>query len=827
MKTHLHQGWTLRVADTSTAVEIPAPVADAVVPASVPGCVHTDLLAAGLIPDPYLDDNEAALAWIGRTDWHYQTTVDWRPGGHERVDLVCAGLDTVARVDLNGVELGRTRNMHRSYRFDVTDVLRAGGNDLAVRFTSALTHAEQLRDQLGARPHTNRFPFNFVRKMACNFGWDWGPELVTAGIWRPIWLHAWSTARLAEVRPLATVSDGRGRVAVHVTVERTAAGADRPLLVRATVGEHTASAELAPGADTAVVEVSVPDPALWWPTGYGDQPLYPVRVDLTAEGSTVDSWDGQTGFRTVVLDTTPDEHGTPFRFVINGRPVFVRGVNWIPDDCFPHRVDHDRYASRLAQAKDAGANLLRVWGGGIYESEDFYRLCDQLGLLTWQDFLFACAAYPEEEPLRGEVVAEAREAVTRLAPHPSLVLWNGSNENIWGWHDWGWPERLGEASWGLGYYLDVLPGLVAELDPTRPYLPSSPWSLSADIHPNDPDHGCVHVWDVWNERDYTAYRDYVPRFVAEFGFQGPPTWSTLTRAVSDKPLTPDSPGLLVHQKAADGMGKLARGLAGHFPEPAGTDDWFWATQLNQARAVSLGITHFRSWQPRCAGTIWWQLNDCWPVVSWAVVDGDARRKPAWYALRRGYADRLVTIQPRAAGLAVVVVNDTDQPLTDTLQLTRRSFTGAVLAAAEVAVSVPARASHTAPVPPHLATPGTASTELLVADGTAEGVDRALWFFAPDTDLALPVPDLAVSAVAAPDGYRVHVTAGALVRDLALLADRVSANATVDDMLVTLLPGESVTFAVRTTARVDPAEFTAPEVLRNANQLVTRPAAARG
>ncbi len=552
-----------------------------------------------------------------------------------------------------------------------------------------------------------------------------------------------------------------------------------------------------------------------------------MRVDLTAEGSTVDSWDGQTGFRTVVLDTTPDEHGTPFRFVINGRPVFVRGVNWIPDDCFPHRVDHDRYASRLAQAKDAGANLLRVWGGGIYESEDFYRLCDQLGLLTWQDFLFACAAYPEEEPLRGEVVAEAREAVTRLAPHPSLVLWNGSNENIWGWHDWGWPERLGEASWGLGYYLDVLPGLVAELDPTRPYLPSSPWSLSADIHPNDPDHGCVHVWDVWNERDYTAYRDYVPRFVAEFGFQGPPTWSTLTRAVSDKPLTPDSPGLLVHQKAADGMGKLARGLAGHFPEPAGTDDWFWATQLNQARAVSLGITHFRSWQPRCAGTIWWQLNDCWPVVSWAVVDGDARRKPAWYALRRGYADRLVTIQPRAAGLAVVVVNDTDQPLTDTLQLTRRSFTGAVLAAAEVAVSVPARASHTAPVPPHLATPGTASTELLVADGTAEGVDRALWFFAPDTDLALPVPDLAVSAVAAPDGYRVHVTAGALVRDLALLADRVSANATVDDMLVTLLPGESVTFAVRTTARVDPAEFTAPEVLRNANQLVTRPAAARG
>jgi beta-mannosidase len=639
--------------------------------------------------------------------------------------------------------------------------------------------------------------------MACNFGWDWGPALVTAGIWRPIALESWSTARLASVRPIVTVEGKTGRVAVHVDIERAGDG-DVPVSVR--VGDVTAEAVVAAGQNSVTVDVAVPEPRLWWPRGYGEQPLYPLRVEIAG-----DAYARDIGFRTVRLDTTPDDIGTSFTFVVNDVPVFARGVNWIPDDCFPHRVDRDRYAQRLDQAVDAGVNLVRVWGGGLYESDDFYELCDERGLLVWQDFLFACAAYPEEEPLRSEVVAEAREAVVRLVSHPSLVLWNGNNENIWGYYDWGWREKLGDRTWGLGYYLDILPKIVGELDPSRPYCAGTPWSLSTDIHPNDPNHGCMHVWDVWNQRDYSGYRDYVPRFAAEFGFQGPPTWSTLTRAVHDEPLSVRGPAMLAHQKAVDGMEKIDRSLVEHFGVPEKFEDWFWAAQLNQARAVSYGVDWFRSWTPRCAGTVLWQINDCWPVTSWAVVDGDGRRKPAWYALRRSYADRFVTIQPREDTLAVIAVNDTGDDWDDAITVHRMSFDGNVIASAEIDLALSARGNLTTLLPESVVDAADRTRELLVATSAA---GRAVWFFALDKDIELPSGEYDVAVTGE---YEVTVTARTLLRDVSLLADQVAADAVVDDMLVTLLPGESVTFTVRTKETVDPARF--PAAIRTANQLV--------
>jgi beta-mannosidase len=795
MRTLLHDGWTVRAAGPT----------ETVAPATVPGCVHTDLLAAGLIPDPYLDQNEAALAWIGETGWRYETSFDWQPTGDDRVDLVCDGLDTVATVELNGVVVGETRNMHRGYRFDVRDAIRPGANRLVVVFESAIAYAKQLREKLGPLPGGDRFPYNFIRKMACNFGWDWGPELVTAGIWKPIALESWSTARLASVRPLATVDGATGRLAVHVELERTS-DAEVPVVVR--IADQVIETSV---QKEGIIEVVVDDVRLWWPRGYGEQPLYPLQVEVSGE-----TWEAEIGFRTVRLDTTPDEIGTPFTFIVNDVPVFARGVNWIPDDCFPHRVTRDRYERRLTQAADAGVNLLRVWGGGIFESDDFYQLCDRMGLLTWQDFLFACAAYPEEEPIRAEVIAEAREAITRLSSHPSLVLWNGNNENIWGYYDWNWQPQLGDRTWGLGYYLDILPKLVAELDPTRPYCAASPWSFSQEIHPNDPDHGCMHIWDVWNQRDYTGYLDYIPRFASEFGFQGPPRWSTLTRAVHDTPLAVDGPALLAHQKAADGMGKLERSLVQHFPAPANFDDWFWGTQLNQARALTLGIEHFRSWSPRCGGTVVWQLNDCWPVTSWAVIDGDGGLKPAWYALKHAYADRLVTIQARDGGLAVVVVNDTADAYDETISVRRMTFGGEVLAQEEIAINASGRSTVTVELPEKVRNAADPRAEFLVVHTTT---GRAYWYFLPDKDLAMPAERYEVNSSTTPTGYRVAVTARSFLRDVAVLADRIASDAEVDDMLVTLLPGETATFEVRTSASFDPAALTSATVVRTANQLL--------
>ncbi|GAA3452785.1 glycoside hydrolase family 2 protein [Dactylosporangium matsuzakiense] len=807
----LHSGWTVRAAAA-------APVEDTL-PAAVPGCVHTDLLAAGAIPDPFLDDNEVRLHWIGRTPWLYETSFDAAELRAERIDLVADGLDTVATVTLNGTELGRTANQHRGYRFDVTGLLRPTGNRLSVRFDSAYDYAEGVRDSLGPRPNAYPEPFQYIRKMACNFGWDWGPTVVTAGIWQPIGLHAWSTARLARVRPVVTVSGSTGRVEVLVDLERTT---DAPVVVTASVGGVESAVEVPAGALAASVVVEVPDAALWWPRGFGAATRHDLRVELTAEGGVLDAWTRRIGFRTVELDTAADAGGSRFVLRVNGEPVFVRGVNWIPDDAFVARVDRARYAERIGQGVAAGVNFLRVWGGGRYESDDFYDVADELGVLVGQDFPFACAAYPEEDPLGSEVAAEAREQVVRLMPHPSLVMWVGNNENIWGFHDWGWPEHLEGRTWGEGYYLRVLPGIVHELDPTRPYWPGSPYSGGVDahgtaIHPNDPAHGTTHIWDVWNTHDYRHYATYRPRFVAEFGFQAPPAFATLRRAVSDDPLTPQSPGVAHHQKAIGGNDKLARGLVGHFPPVDGIDDWHWATQLNQSRAIAFGIEHFRALKPFCMGTIVWQLNDNWPVTSWSAVDGDGRRKPLWFALRRVYADRLVTFQPREGAVAVVAVNDTPEPWHAELDVRRLAFDGTPRAKVTLSVDVPAGGAVTVPLPPEVATPESPSAELLVADLPG---DRAVHFFAEDVDLAYPRPSAAVTVSAAPDGVDLHVTAHTLLRDLTVFPDRVDPAATVDRQLLTLLPGETVTLHVTGAGELDPQRWSSAPVLRTANDLIT-------
>lgn len=812
MRIALHNGWTVR----AVGGEIPPDVAGVVVPASVPGCVHLDLLAAGLIPDPYLDENEAEVQWIGRVDWRYETTFDWPGGGDAVVDLVALGLDTIATVAVNSTVVARTQNMHRSYRFPVSGLVRVGRNELGVTFRAGITVAEEMRDELGPRPHVNSHPFNAIRKMACNFGWDWGPDLVTAGIWRPIKVESWSAARIAGVRPVVEVDGSTGRLRAHVDVQRAPADAT-PLTVRVDVAGVSAHAHLAGDASTAVVELAVPEVKLWWPHGYGDQPLYPVTVVLSDPAGDRDRWERRIGFRTSSLETTPDADGTPFTLSVNGRPLFARGANWIPDDCFPSRVTRSRYEQRLRQARDVNVNLIRVWGGGIYETDDFYDLCDELGLLVWQDFLFACAAYAEEEPIRDEVVAEAREAVTRLSSHPSLALWNGCNENIWGHEDWDWKPMLGDRTWGWRYYTEILPAIVAELDPGRPYSPGSPYSMTPSRHPNDPEHGTMHIWDVWNQLDYTAYRNYRPRFVTEFGFQGPPTWATLARSVHDMPLAADSPAILSHQKAEDGNGKLARGLGGHLPEPRTIDDWHWATSLNQARAVAFGIEHFRSWQPRCMGAVIWQLNDCWPVTSWAAIDGDGRRKPVWYAVRRSFRDRLLTIQPRDDSLALIAVNDTDDQWREVVQVSRCAFDGTVLATAVVTVGVPPRGTVTEALGDEITVADDPAAQFILADSSTT---RAYWPFVEDVAAALPPAELDVDVARGDGGYDVTVVARTFVRDLALLADRVAPDAEVDDMLVTLLPGERVRFHVTTEADLDPAALTDAIVLRSANQLVT-------
>ncbi|GGI07956.1 glycoside hydrolase family 2 protein [Egicoccus halophilus] len=815
-RTELSDGWQLRLRTPGKGT--PAGFDDRPVAAVVPGTVHTDLLRDGRIDDPVVGLREHDQHWIGRSTWSYATTVAWQPDGAERVELVCEGLDTVAEVRLNGELLGATRNMHRTHRFDVTDRLREGDNDLEVVFLPVHDEVDRVRDEVGLLPATEAVHYPYVRKMACNFGWDWGPVFVTAGIWRPIALESWSTARLASVRPLATLVDTTGHLELAVDVARTGGEAD--LRVRVTVDGRTAEAPV--DAEHGVVALDVDDVRPWWPIGFGEQARYDVSVELLAGDEVVDRAERRVGFRTVEVVEEPDAVGTGWQLTVNGQRIPVRGFNWIPDTPFPSEVDAARYARRIDQAIAANANLLRVWGGGIYESPDFYEHCDATGVLVWQDFLFACAAYPETDAFRAEVEAEAREAVAERSTHPSLVLWNGNNECTWGWHDWGWQEVLGDRPWGSTYYYETLPAIVAELDPTRPYLPGSPTSGDLAVHPNDDAQGVSHIWNVWNDEDYLHYRDREPAFVAEFGFCGPATHATMRHGVPDGELTLDNEAVVHHLRAENGVHKLRRGLAEHFPEVASGDDWLWLAQLNQARALTVGVDHLRALE-RCSGAVVWQLNDCWPVVSWAAVDSDERLKPLWYALRDAFAPRRVVVQPDTDGLALVAINDQPEDWQAGVVVRRVRFDGTVLAESKVELAAPATGVGRARLADELAVAHDERREVLLVD--ADGHGRTSWYWTRDTELAYPPAAWDTEVEVVDDGLRLRITANSFVRDLAVFPDRLTldgrplpADAVASDLLLTLLPGETRELTIRGAKAEHADAVVRRPVLRAVNDL---------
>ncbi len=810
----LEDNWTLRA--IGEAVQVPDTIRQKTVPAAVPGCVHTALLDAGLIPDPYTGDAEEHLRWIGETDWEYRCTFEApsRLLRNENIELVCEGLDTIASLELNDRLIGRCEDMHFEHVFDVASAITEGENTLRILFRAPLPYARAKAEELGELPRVNDLPpFNFIRKMACNFGWDWGPQLTTAGPWKPISLRGWGSARLQNVRPWVVLANAEdAQVDVLVDIDRAEAGW---LGVTATLEAPDGQAfshQVALREENAetFVRLDVHEPQLWWPRGYGEQPLYTLKVTLRdREGRRVlDEWVGRIGLRTVDLDTSEDDAGSRFALRVNGREIFCKGANWIPDDCFLDRAcTPERYRAAIANAVDTEMNMLRVWGGGIFETDAFYDICDELGVMVWQDFLFACASYPEEQPFADLVEQEARFNVARLMPHPSLVLWNGCNENLWGYCDWGWKERgwVEGRTWGAGYYLELLPRIVAQVDPSRPYWPASPYSgqwkedQDPEFHPNANPRGNTHIWHVWFGDDYSAYRQDEPRFCSEFGFQAPPTFATLSEALAADQLRRGSEGLAHRQRSGRGDERNDRHLEAWFNMPANFDDWHYLLQVNQARALTTGVEWFRSRQPRCMGTLYWQLNDCWPVTSWSAVDGAGRKKPLWYATRRFYADRLLTIQPGEGGLMLFAINDTDEPWSGEAVLWRTSFTGETLAESARQLEVPARSCLPVErLDSSLVEADDPTRELLVAEAAGA---RATWFFSRDKHLHYPEPELDAEVSPDEQGCRVTLKARTLVRDFCLQVDRLDPRAEASDQLITLLPGESREISIHSPSGV--------------------------
>lgn len=799
----LSAGWTGRLASGGPAVPDARLEEFA---ATVPGSVHADLQAAGIIPDPFDGDNEHALRWIGDADWTFTTTFDSPATGFDRTDLVLEGVDTVARVVLNGQELARTENMHRTYRLPV--VLSDTGNVLEVHFTSPRRFGAERRDEYGKRPSAySDFP-PFIRKMACDFGWDWGPDLATSGLWRPVAIENWSTARIASARPIVSIDGETGIVDLVLDVER--AGERSDLAVRVAVGDHVVDSELASDADRAVVRVEVPSVERWWPRGLGEQSRYPVAVTLLADGQPLDEWWSRIGFREIVVEQPEDADGdgSAFRLVVNGEPLFVRGVNWIPDSSLVATVTREQYATRLRQATELGANLIRVWGGGCFGTDDFYEECDEQGLLVWQDFLFACAAYPEEGPYAAEIEAEARDNIARIMPHPSLALWNGNNENVWFWFIHDWETVLEGKTWGEKYYFDLLPSLVAELDPQRFYLAGSPYSGARDRQPNDPARGVVHSWIPG---DYREYREIAPRFVSEFGFQGPPSRALFDSVVHEADPQPFSPGVVQRQKAVYGTERIEDVLRVHLGIPTDFDEWYWLAELNQARAVGFGIDYFRSLSPWCRGTVVWQLNDCWPVISWSVLDSAGRWKLAAYAMRRAFADRVATVQVVDGQARASFGNEDREAWVGAARVERWTASGRV-SEASVDLAVDPHDTQWVDLGP------IGLDELVVVTA---GDIRATALGGVDLDFPDAPAEFDVEVQPSSGSVSITVRAGSLLRDTCLCVGALDADAHADRNLVTLLPGETGTWSITTR---HPERFTAESargVVRTARAATTR------
>jgi beta-mannosidase len=609
-------------------------------PATVPGCVHRDLRRAGLIPDPFWGANELELQWIEERTWEYRTRFDLPETlrGEPVVELCADGLDTVSVVSLNGHEIARTENMFLAYRWDVGPRLRARDNELCIRFEPAMDYVRTRR--LEHAPREINDPVGGctrLRKEQCQFGWDWGPRFVTAGIWQDLRLEGGPPNRLEGVRLTQEHREGAVRLAL---VPET----------RAPLAAPEVRWKLSLDGETVVegtgTSLEVPAPQLWWPNGQGPQPLYTLRVEVCDGDTPLGTWERRLGLRTIALDHSPDAHGEAFRFLVNGRPIFAKGANWIPAHSFVAGLTRADYARDLEAAAAVHMNMIRVWGGGIYESEDFYDLCDELGLLVWQDFMFSCTLYPGDDAFAASVREEARCQTRRLRHRACLALWCGNNEIPMINHEDLVAHRAYQEAYDRIFH-DVLPAVVAAEDPATAYWPSSPYRHGANerAHPPGERGGDTHFWDVWHARHPVSdYQKWRFRFVSEFGMQA--FCSPETQATFCPPEDANVFGATMenHQKNRAGNQIILDYVSRRYRFPKSQDDLLYLSQLNQAYCLETGVEFYRRISPHCMGALYWQLNDCWPVASWSSIEFTGRWRALHYAARRFFAPTLVTAQ---------------------------------------------------------------------------------------------------------------------------------------------------------------------------------------
>ncbi len=634
VQLQLTQGWTFH-ADSIGAQSYPA---------EVPGTFHTDLMKANLISDPFYKNNEIGLRPLEDVTWVYTTTFNISPEQieYDRIELIFDGLDTYTDITINGKKLGRTDNMFRQWKFDVKPFVKKNENELTLTFIPPKIKNRQKAQGLGyILPADNEEEAikisPFTRKAPYHFGWDWGPRLVTAGIWKPVYLEFWNGIKI-EHASIETISISDKRADMRAVLNIRSALPEAAVTIH--IGDKNMECTLSRGDTTLSIPFMVMKPKLWWPNGSGAAHQYTNNITIIHNGHIADWEKVRYGIRTLELVNEVDSIGAAFYFKVNGKPLFMQGANYIPQDVFIPRVSNKQYSDLLTAARDANMNMIRVWGGGIYEQDIFYDLCDSLGLLVWQDFMFAGTMYPGDDEFVNTVKQEITQQVQRLKKHPSLALFCGNNEMEVAWYNWGWQDKYGYSDsdsteiWNnyLRLFRNIIPSIVSEVAPHIPYTSTSP--LSNWGTPENFNHGSMHYWGVWHGRNsFESYKSNVGRFMVEYGMQSYPELSTINKFAEPEDFSLQSSVMKNRQKSYIGNAEILKHVREHFHEPTSFEEFVSLSQEAQAKAMEIAIHAHKNSNGHCMGTMLWQLNDCWPGPSWSIIDYYGNKKKAYYAVK--------------------------------------------------------------------------------------------------------------------------------------------------------------------------------------------------
>ena len=667
--------------------------------ASVPGTIHTDLMANGIIEDPYYRLNERKIQWVDKKDWIYQTTFNLNNQEFNRQnhELNFKGLDTYANVYLNDSIILKSNNMHRTYIVNVKEYLLKGANVLRIVLESPIKKGLELYDALdyvlpvsandqavtGEVPGGKRINVH-TRKAAYHYGWDWGPRLVTSGIWRPITMRSWDDFRICDFIINTSLNGDVATIMAQIEIESSFDNINTLLELKLDDTIISSSKlRIQKGKQQYSIPIKIDKPELWWPNGLGKQHLYNIKADLKRK-EIVSTVSKNFGIRNIALISDSALRQPNFYFEVNGTPTFAKGVNYIPQDVFLPRVSNSDYQRILQAAKDANMNMIRVWGGGVYEDDRFYELCDSLGLMVWQDFMFACAMYPGDDGFLENVKKEAIDNVKRLSQHPSIALWCGNNEVLAAWKRWGWEQtankeqspKVAQQIWHSydTLFHKILPSIVRQYHKEVDYWASSP-SASEGL-PEEYSHGDTHYWGVWwGKEPFQNFNTKISSFMSEYGFQSFPEYASFKKYAENQDKSIYSEVMKAHQRSSIGNSTIEEYLKRNYRIPIDFEAQLYMSQLLQAEGIQMGIEAHRRNKERCMGSLYWQLNDCWPGASWSSIDYYGKWKALHYKVKESFAPVIVSYEFVDDNLQISVVSDLTTSFQGALNITLSEFKG--------------------------------------------------------------------------------------------------------------------------------------------------------